>query len=256
MRSRSLCVAVAVAIGVATTVSAKADILAQYHLGEAGSLATPGNIPIDTVGTHSFLNNAPLGTPTVVDVTGGAPGSTQALNFSGLTPPNAYPDGYYFVDTNFVPTDNSRVEIWAKTDNLTQSANLFTGSSGGLGTPGALVIGVAAGKWIAGHYGIDYIGAAGGVGQPITSGVWTKLAVERRNGLSTLYINDVAQPGVSATAPVNSAELHLGIEPGGAIGFVGALDELTISQIPEPSSIVLVTCGMLGLAAYAWRKRN
>lgn len=254
MRWRSLHVAVVVAIGVVTTASAQAGFLAQYHLGEAGSLGTSGNIPLDTVGTHDFLNNAPLGTPSVVDVTGGAPGSTKALNFLGVVSPNTYAQGYYFVDTQFIPTDNFRVELWAKTDNLTQSANFFASSAGGTTTPGALVIGVAAGNWIAGNYGVDYIGAAGGVGQPVAAGVWTKLAVQRRNGVSTFYINDVAQAGTSTNVPVNSAELLLGVEPGGMAGYIGALDELTISQIPEPATGILTIGGMIGLAVYAWRK--
>ena len=31
---------------------------------------------------------------------------------------------------------------------------------------------------------------------------------------------------------------------------------LTVGTVPEPSTIVLLSSGLLGLLAYAWRKRN
>ena len=33
------------------------------------------------------------------------------------------------------------------------------------------------------------------------------------------------------------------------------LDNITISQVPEPSTLALLGCGLVGLLAYAWRKR-
>ncbi|MBN1393449.1 MAG: PEP-CTERM sorting domain-containing protein [Pirellulales bacterium] len=36
----------------------------------------------------------------------------------------------------------------------------------------------------------------------------------------------------------------------------GMLDDFTITQIPEPSSIALLAAGLIGLLAYAWRKRK
>ena len=40
-------------------------------------------------------------------------------------------------------------------------------------------------------------------------------------------------------------------------GYAGGIDSinLTTSSVPEPSAIVLLAIGVIGLLAYAWRKR-
>jgi len=38
--------------------------------------------------------------------------------------------------------------------------------------------------------------------------------------------------------------------------FEGEIDNLSVSQVPEPGTLVLLGTGLLGLLAYAWRKRK
>ena len=42
----------------------------------------------------------------------------------------------------------------------------------------------------------------------------------------------------------------------GAVGPTGGIMQLTWTPVPEPSSIVLLAAGLIGLIAYAWRKRK
>lgn len=241
MKSQVVSFLIIAAVGVVVS-AAQADTLALYYMGETGSLGN-SNLPLDSVGGHSFLN--PVGVPNVIDVTGGAPGSTKALSFSGE-------QGFYYVDAGFIPTDNYRVEVWAKTEKLTGQANFFYSSPADSG----LVIGVLNGNWVAGHAMVDWIGADSGIGQPITSGKWTRLDVERVNGVSTLYIDGVAQAGTSTVAPTNDAHLHLGLQPGGTNFFTGALDELSISQVPEPTTLTMLMLGIATALGFACSRRK
>ena len=217
------------------------EILAQYHMGETGSLAPGSKSPIDMVGSHN-LNNLYGGAPSVIAVTDGAPGSTAALSFGGN-------GGFYYTDTNFIPADNFRIEVWAKPATVDQDCD-FLSLSGG---QGHINIGLFDGNWTAGHYYQDYVGGAGGAGQPASADAWTKLAFEQVKGVSTFYINDVAQSGISEyTNPTENGglSLHVGIAPNATSYFNGALDELTIStvSVPEPSVVAMLGAMLAGLA--------
>jgi hypothetical protein len=87
--------------------------------------------------------------------------------------------------------------------------------------------------------------------------------------------------GNSLTASINGATLDLngalsgtartltGLAAGGSSNYVGVcansnatyaveytLDNLRIAGVPEPNTLVLLAMGLLGLLAYAWRKRK
>ena len=108
----------------------------------------------------------------------------------------------------------------------------------------AFAVVLGADSAVAGYIVGDYIGAAHGTGQPVSDGVWTKLTVEQVNGVSTFYINDVAQTGTSSI-PLNqttgSYSFALGRTPDIAQGYgwYGILDELEVDgNITQTPTVV------------------
>jgi hypothetical protein len=60
-------------------------------------------------------------------------------------------------------------------------------------------------------------------------------------------------------APASFGEAYyfnIGCRQGGTLSLTGYIDNLTISSVPEPSAIMLLGTAILGLIAYAWRKRG
>jgi hypothetical protein len=43
---------------------------------------------------------------------------------------------------------------------------------------------------------------------------------------------------------------------GAPIGRQYSLDDVRLVEVPEPGTIALLSCGLIGLAAFAWRKRK
>jgi hypothetical protein len=158
--------------------------------------------------------------------------------------------------------NNFGIEIVVNPD-MGQPDNIFfTGTGTDLSGSNGLIFEIRSGNWSVAIPRNDWIGAIAGTGQPVLPG-WTSLAVIRNSGVSTLYINGVAQPRTSTATPLLNNGVHLGVTPGGGSHFRGALDELrvftfdpltdspasTLNVIPEPSSSLFVGLGALGLVA-------
>ncbi len=83
------------------------------------------------------------------------------------------------------------------------------------------------------------------------------LQFSRINGVGSFYVDGVLVGQLSDTpnAPNATDATLVGVKQGGVDEFfVGNLDEIRISLVPEPTSTALVSIGMLGLAAMRRRK--
>lgn len=71
---------------------------------------------------------------------------------------------------------------------------------------------------------------------------------------SYTYTAPVADNGLNQMSFLNNLSYQAGHTPAGA-PYMFALDNVSLTAVPEPASLVLSAIGMLGLLAYAWRKR-
>ena len=109
----------------------------------------------------------------------------------------------------------------------------------------------------------------------VSDGVWHSVAVtyDSTTKAKQLYLNGY-KLGLSMTMPtgglnIGAANFRVGSTNSGGEFCNGLLDDVriydtaltsseigTIAGIPEPSTIILLVTGLIGLLAYAWRKRK
>ena len=236
--------------GIATTATQAAiTVVHEYHLGEAGSMDANGR-PQDAVGGSHFTGYV---TPSMTTDT-----ASPSPVSSAYTTDTAANGGAWGANFAALPTDNFAVEIWARTSNLAQgTVDLF--QLNGM-VNGSLKIGVANGVWVSSYHNVAWIGAPGGTGQSISSGAWTHLAVIRDSGITSLYIDGVAQAGATNGTPTHGSNGHIGVMANAIGGFTGDLDEMRIFtfqngddpvaflNVPEPSSLALLSLAGLLVA--------
>ncbi len=228
------------------------SLYAEYHLGESGSLGA-SNIPLDAVGGR-HIDNAIDGASASVGGGGGYAGSTAFLDTSN--PANS---GFYH-PSNFsdLANDNFAIGVYAKASSL-DAAN--HGTIFGTGE-GGLDLALHANGWAGSFFNVAWIAEPGGVTGSFTPDTWAHLALIRADGVTTFYIDGVAQPGTSMIVPTNGLP-HLSVSPGGASFFDGGIDEARVvtfdsgestgailnalSGVPEPSTFAFMAVACLAL---------
>ena len=238
--------------------TAAITVYAEYRLGEAGSLG-PDNTPLDSIGSRD-IDQAINGAGISVGSPGAYPGSTAFMDSSN--PSNT---GFYSLG-NFadLPTNNVAIGVFAKASSNDGST---IGTVFGTGDGGGFDLGLHANGWAGSLFNVDWVGPAGGVAGSFTPDTWVHLALIRADGVTTFYIDGVAQPGTVSLAPVHSSP-HLSVSPGGSSYFDGGIDGaravffdpgespaavLNVLQgVPEPSSVALL--GLGGLVALRRRR--
>lgn len=233
------------------TATGAITVYAEYRLGEAGTLG-PDNTPLDSIGTRHIdqpINGAgvSVGTP------GAYPGSTAFMDSSD--PSNT---GFYSLG-NFadLPVNNVAIGVYAKASS-NDAGNI--GTIFGTGDGGGFDLGLHANGWAGSLFNVDWVGPAGGVAGSFTPDTWVHLALIRADGVTTFYLDGVAQPGTLGLTPVHSSP-HLSVSPGGFSYFDGGIDGAravffdsgespsavlnVLTGVPEPSSVALLGLGSL-----------
>ena len=242
-----------------------------YHLGESdpGAVAgQPGNATsLDSSGNGNDLTYW-QGTQTysssVAASAAAATGSNLSMNFAG--------DGFYLHTGNAltVNTDNFGIEGWFKVNDLSQQGLADNGDAfdGGFGL---YVIDTGSGPHVQGLYNQV---ALFDTGFTPTVGQWFYVAMVRDAGDTEMYVNSTTPIDFGNAPAPNYPDPQFSLGVAGYDFLHGSADEVRVfafgSQfgynfdantdllisVPEPSTLVLLTMGLFGLAAYAWRKRR
>jgi hypothetical protein len=258
---------------------AQADVVAgvDYRLGEDDSDAADGvvgNTTTTNIGVTPNTNltkfitsgTGPTYTSDVAASAAFSVGSTLAMNFNGL--------GYYKVDET--PCNNinhQAIEGWFKVSNTSQQALAYTGSSWTDGL-GLYIINNHLQAIAANGFGLLDSGFTP------TAGQWFYAAVSADNGTSSVYVNSTTAAATVTGGMANTLtnQFIIGAAGDATHGYsdllTGAADhvrllafdgssyvfnastDLSYRAVPEPSTIAMLAAGLLGLLAYAWRKRK
>lgn len=202
-------------------------IVAEFHLGEAGSMS-PGSLnPLDSAtggspaGSQNVVNDI-NGSSATISTTGVfAPGSSAYLDTSTPGDEGWY-DGSSAFGSGALTSDNFGFGIFARASSLGAMGDVFTLGGGS----GSFKLSLESNGWGASSHFVSWIGAADGVSGSFTADMWVHLALIRTSGTTTFYINGISQ-GTYSGAPIHNA-MHVSVSPGGARYFDGHLDEARI----------------------------
>lgn len=186
-----------------------------FPLGEEGSFVN--DLAQDTVGGKHFTLGNTLG----IETTSSSPISGNFASFNGVN------DYQFQADLSAVPVDNFAAELWVRVPDVNQTVGLF---ATGKKDNGNLRFHLEGGYWAASYKGIGWIGADFGIApsQVAKPDVWTHLAVIRKQGVSTFYINGVPQVPTQAGQPFHGNNAHLAIFSGSTVSLLGHMDHIRI----------------------------
>ncbi len=250
---------VAGALGFASSANAAVTMYAEYHLGEAGSLGA-NNRPQDSSGNNLNFASQINGSNASVSTVGvSAPGSTSYMDTSGTGTEGWYSNNLF----TGLATDDFAFGVYTRAaSNVTATQGVVFSLGGGAD---AFSIALRSDGWAAFSQNTATIGGDNGVAGSFTSNAWVHLAVIRAAGITTFYIDGVAQAGTITDAPDHNAA-HISVNPGGGGAdnyFDGNIDEARIvtfdtgestqnvlnalQAVPEPSSAAFIGLGGLAL---------
>ena len=238
-----------------------------YHLGESDPGAAAGlqgdALSLDSSGNGNNLTywqGNQTYSSNVAASAAAATGSDLSMNFAG--------NGFYLHTGNALTlnTDNFGIEGWFKVNNLSQQGLADNGDAfdGGFGL---YVLG--------GHIqGLYNQVALFDTGITPTVGQWFYVAMVRDAGDTKMYVNSTTPIDFGSTYTPRYPDPQFSLGVAGNDFLNGSADEVRVfafgSQfgynfnantdllisVPEPLTLALLTMGLFGLAAYAWRKRK
>ena len=249
MSSRTRCVAgvfaflgFAILAGMVST--AQATLIADWQF-------TEGNFLADSAGSHTLTKVGTVGDT----------GGVASFSNAGILTTDLDLSGYSKIRVSWswlVKTDDFGVFF---TNNYPNQA----------GTISVSLNEVGAGTTRAAMYGGGYIDDIFTHNHGDTNSTWDNLAVvyDLTTAVSadslTVYNNGNGTGYTENYGTVPSSFIDNWFAIGGAsndgmtfsgAGMIGQLDRLTIESIPEPTSMIMLTTGLIGLLAYAWRRRQ
>ncbi len=263
---------------------ARANILvgADYHLGESDPGAANGlagdstTVDSSTFGITLTKTGTETYTSSVASSASLHTGSSLAMSFNGT--------GYYS-ELGTCPDNgvgNFAIEGWFKTTNgATQQCLAYNGDTwqngwglydiggtlyGLYGGVAALNSGIAvpSNQWfyaalvnVAGDAKVYYNNGGatqvvdlGSASTPTTPGAVSEFIIGAAGGVKTTG-------GTAYQDYLNGSADEVRVDAfGGSYVFNPSTDLMINATVPEPSTLVLLTMGLFGLAAYAWRKRK
>lgn len=205
--------------------------VAWYRLGENDPGAVSG-APVTTTTTDIGRTNhlqqfgGPLYTNNVSVTAAARAGSSLAVQFNGTS---------QYLSNAIVPLplDNFCIEAWVKANSVSAGSHIiaYNGDSTANGF-GLLRVG--------GSY-LGLLGSLAFVGSvPVTTNVWTHLALVRNNGLSRLYVNGAIASSSNNAGPVFPAGgFALAARPQAPVSefFDGAIDEVRVFTLDRKSVV-------------------
>lgn len=218
---------------------ASVSLYAEYRLGEASSLGT-NRKPQDSSGNAKHLVTDISGTNATTGSTGvAAPGSTFYLDTSGVGNEGWFSSNLYS-SSPALSSDNFAfgLHVRAAANTAATRGDVFCIG----GSNGSFKISLGSNGWASSSHNVAWIGTASGSPGSFTADTWVHLALIRSGGITTFYINGVAQAGTFAGVPVIDTSL-ISVDPGGSNYFDGQLDEARIVTFTAGET----TANILGL---------